>query len=133
MVYLTEINPIPTEQICQKFNDLRSDLVLMYDLRTVLLNFVFELQSMKHQYESNFPGKTLEIPEDLNINTSEESPTKPRGISEVIDSVASPSTPNVRCKYLKLYIGFLIITNLQRKRKAAMEQSNLLKKIKART
>ena len=45
------------EEICQHFNDLRSDLVLMYDLRTVLLNYVFELQTLKHQYESLLPGQ----------------------------------------------------------------------------
>ncbi|RXG58497.1 DNA methyltransferase 1-associated protein 1 [Armadillidium vulgare] len=109
-----ELNPIPVEEVCQRFNDLRSDLALLYDLRTVLLNYVFELQTLKHQYESLIPGKTLEIPDSLSVNTSEESPSKARGISEVIDSVATPSTPN-------------------RKRRAALEQSNVLRKIKART
>ncbi|KAB7497463.1 DNA methyltransferase 1-associated protein 1 [Armadillidium nasatum] len=109
-----ELNPIPVEEVCQRFNDLRSDLALLYDLRTVLLNYVFELQTLKHQYESLIPGKTLEIPDSLSVNTSEESPSKTRGISEVIDSVATPSTPN-------------------RKRRAALEQSNVLRKIKART
>ncbi|MCL4128607.1 UNVERIFIED_CONTAM: hypothetical protein GTU68_032592 [Idotea baltica] len=52
-----ELNPTPVEEICQRFNDLRSDLVLMYDLRTILLNYVFELQTLKHQYESLLPGK----------------------------------------------------------------------------
>lgn len=45
------------EEVCQRFNDLRSDLVLMYDLRTVLLNYVFELQTLKHQCESVMPDK----------------------------------------------------------------------------
>ena len=44
------------EEICQHFNDLRSDLVLMYDLRTVLLNYVFEIQTLKHQFKSILPG-----------------------------------------------------------------------------
>ncbi|XP_076068727.1 DNA methyltransferase 1 associated protein 1 isoform X2 [Oratosquilla oratoria] len=109
-----ELNPMATEDICQNFNDLRSDLVLMYDLRTILLNYVFELQTLKHQYESLLPGKTLEIPASLIINTGEDSPSRPRAISEMIDVVATPSTPN-------------------RKRKAALEQSNVLKKIKSRT
>lgn len=45
------------EEVCQLFNDLRSDLVLMYDLRTILLNYVFELQTLKHQCESVMPDK----------------------------------------------------------------------------
>ncbi|KAK3856193.1 hypothetical protein Pcinc_037466 [Petrolisthes cinctipes] len=109
-----EMNPMAVEEVCQRFNDLRSDLVLMYDLRTVLLNYVFELQTLKHQCESLMPDKVLEIPEALTINTVEESPSRPRAISEVIDAVATPNTPN-------------------RKRKAALEQSNVLRKIKART
>ncbi|ROT76247.1 DNA methyltransferase 1-associated protein 1 [Penaeus vannamei] len=109
-----ETNPMAVEEVCQLFNDLRSDLVLMYDLRTILLNYVFELQTLKHQCESLMPDKILEIPESLMINTGEESPSRPRAISEMIDAVATPTTPN-------------------RKRKAALEQSNVLKKIKART
>ncbi|KAK7074176.1 DNA methyltransferase 1-associated protein 1, partial [Halocaridina rubra] len=109
-----ELNPMAVEEVCQLFNDLRSDLVLMYDLRTILLNYVFELQTLKHQCENVMPEKVLEIPESLTINTGEESPNRPRAISEMIDAVATPSTPN-------------------RKRKAALEQSNVLKKIKART
>jgi len=108
-----ENNPMAVEEVCGHFNDLRSDLVLMYDLRTILLNYVFELQTLKHQYENLTPGKTLDIPESLIINTGEESPSRPRAISEMIDSVATPSTPN-------------------RKRKAALEQSNVLKKMKSR-
>lgn len=45
------------EEVCLLFNDLRSDLVLMYDLRTILLNYVFELQTLKHQCESVMPDK----------------------------------------------------------------------------
>lgn len=45
------------EEVCQLFNDLRSDLVLMYGLRTILLNYVFELQTLKHQCESVMPDK----------------------------------------------------------------------------
>lgn len=53
------------EEVCQRFNDLRSDLVLMYDLRTVLLNYVFELQTLKHQCESVMPDKVRRSDEQL--------------------------------------------------------------------
>ncbi|XP_018016149.1 DNA methyltransferase 1-associated protein 1 [Hyalella azteca] len=108
---------MPLEELCSDFNELRSDLVVMYELRTVLLNYVFELQTLKHQYETIMPNQTLVIPESLEVMTSagEESPAKTRGFSDSLDSVTNtPGTPN-------------------RKRKAALEQSNILKKIKART
>ncbi|KAG7156505.1 DNA methyltransferase 1-associated protein 1-like [Homarus americanus] len=109
-----ETNPMAVEEVCQHFNDLRSDLVLMYDLRTILINYVFDLQTLKHQFFAIIIFQVLEIPESLTINPGEESPSRPRAISEMIDAVATPTTPN-------------------RKRKAALEQSNVLKKIKART
>lgn len=148
------------EEVCQLFNDLRSDLVLMYDLRTILLNYVFELQTLKHQCESLMPDKVsffhalpqffililkyhdkvywyryfkvydvflirlvlisdplifqylyqqiLEIPESLMINTGEESPSRPRAISEMIDAVATPTTPNVSFPfYITLHVALL--------------------------
>ena len=46
-----------TEEICQEFNDLRSDMVLLYDLKVALASCEFELQTLKHQYEVLAPGK----------------------------------------------------------------------------
>lgn len=111
-----EHNPMPVAEVCSSFNELRSDLVVMYELRTVLLNYVFELQTLRHQYETLRPQQSLVIPPSLQaVGGGEESPSKSRGISDMLDSVANaPGTPN-------------------RKRKAALEQSNILKKIKART
>ncbi|TRY80581.1 hypothetical protein TCAL_12721 [Tigriopus californicus] len=109
-----ELQPMPTEEICSEFNELRSDLVLLYELKNALATCEVELQTCKMQYESLCPGKTLEIPDKLKPN-----PTlalikgeKPRSISDVIDVVGAGATPPMR------------------KRKAALEQSNVLKKIK---
>nr|CAG4645557.1 EOG090X076S [Lynceus sp. MCZ IZ 141354] len=112
-----EQNPIPTEEICTQFNDLRSDLVFLYELKVGLATCEYEIQSLRHQYEVLVPGKTLEIPAGLALDTvvpeaSEES--KPKTISEVLDVLGSATTPS-------------------RKRKAALEQSNIMKKIKNRT
>lgn len=52
-----ELNPPPTEQICQQFNELRSDIVLHYELRSALSTCDYELQSLRHQYEALAPGK----------------------------------------------------------------------------
>lgn len=53
----SDSNPIPSEEICQSFNELRSDMVLLYELRTALSNCMYELQSLRHQYEAQCPGK----------------------------------------------------------------------------
>lgn len=60
--YKLDPAPPPTEDICVAFNELRSDLVLLSELRTALATCTFELESLKHQYESACPGKTLSIP-----------------------------------------------------------------------
>lgn len=58
-------NPPPIEEICVAFNELRSDMVLLCELRTALATCNFELESLKHQYEALCPGKTLNIPAAL--------------------------------------------------------------------
>uniref|UniRef100_A0A182LZE9 DNA methyltransferase 1-associated protein 1 n=1 Tax=Anopheles culicifacies TaxID=139723 RepID=A0A182LZE9_9DIPT len=58
-------NPPPIEDICVAFNELRSDMVLLCELRTALATCNFELESLKHQYEALCPGKTLNIPAAL--------------------------------------------------------------------
>ncbi|XP_017093696.2 DNA methyltransferase 1-associated protein 1 [Drosophila bipectinata] len=57
--------PPPTEEICTSFNELRSDMVLLCELRTALSTCVYEMESLKHQYEAACPGKTLNIPPSL--------------------------------------------------------------------
>lgn len=96
----TELNPMPTEDICQNFNELRSDLVLLYELKLGLSTCEYELQSLRHQYEALAPGKTLEIPPSLLSNADatvpEEQPAaRPKALSEVIDVVGSAATPMV--------------------------------------
>jgi len=94
-----ELNPIPTEEICQNFNDLRSDLVLLYELKLGLSTCEYELQALRHQYEGLAPGKTLEIPASLLSNVepaiATEDMSRPKTLSEVIDVVGSAATPMV--------------------------------------
>ncbi|XP_046751997.1 DNA methyltransferase 1-associated protein 1 [Diprion similis] len=84
-----ELNPPPTEQICQQFNELRSDIVLHYELRGALATCDYELQSLRHQYEALAPGKTLTIPPSLLPKV------EPEVKADIIDVVGSPSMPNV--------------------------------------
>ena len=52
-----EHKPIATENICEQFNELRSDIVLLYELQQALTNLEFELQSLRVRYEAVAPGK----------------------------------------------------------------------------
>jgi DNA methyltransferase 1-associated protein 1 len=54
---ISELNPMPTEEICVHFNELRSDMVLLYELKTALATCEYELQTLRHQYEALNPGK----------------------------------------------------------------------------
>ncbi|XP_003425537.1 DNA methyltransferase 1-associated protein 1 [Nasonia vitripennis] len=84
-----DLNPPPTEQICQQFNELRSDIVLHYELKGALATCDYELQSLRHQYEALAPGKTLIIPPILQPKT------EPEVKSDVIDVVGSPNVSNL--------------------------------------
>ena len=58
-LYFLDPAPPPTEEICTSFNELRSDMVLLCELRTALATCNFELESLKHQYEALCPGKVI--------------------------------------------------------------------------
>jgi len=101
-----DLYPMPTESICQAFNELRGDLLLLYELKMSFESTKFEINSIKDQIKTlkpDFSAETLE-----QSITSQDSST--RDISDVIDTNAA-NTPG-------------------RKRKAALEQSNVLRKLK---
>ncbi|CAD6227817.1 GSCOCG00006275001-RA-CDS [Cotesia congregata] len=75
-----DLNPPPTEEICQQFNELRSDIILHFELQGALVTCNYELQSLRHQYEALAPGKTLTIPAALMPKNEEVK-------SEIIDVV----------------------------------------------
>lgn len=111
-----DLNPTPGEEVCQHFNELRSDMVLLYELKLALATCEYELQTLRHQYEVLVPEKTAVAaapaalgPPPTELVTAVDPPS--RGISEILDVGGTPGTPN-------------------RKRRAAIEQSNVLKKFK---
>ncbi|XP_059163538.1 DNA methyltransferase 1-associated protein 1-like isoform X2 [Physella acuta] len=129
-----EFNPMPTEEIVNGFNTLRQDIVLLYELKLAMSTCEYELQTLKHRHDqltssknggtfSNFlmPSQTKETEllsptlDDIMGESSQDgqatSPAKRKLLSDTIDVVGTPSTPS-------------------KKRKAAIEQSNILKKIK---
>ena len=60
-----ESGPPCTEEILTEFNELRSEMVLLYELKNALTNSEFELSSLQHQYEALVPGKSLSLPQQL--------------------------------------------------------------------
>ncbi|XP_023248018.1 DNA methyltransferase 1-associated protein 1 [Copidosoma floridanum] len=79
-----DFNPPPTEHICQHFNELRSDIMLHYELKGALITCDYELQSLRHQYEALSPGKTLLIPSSLYSKTDDDTKI------DVINVLVSP-------------------------------------------
>lgn len=59
-----DLNHIPTEDVVQAFNDLRSDIVLLYELKSMLAACDMEIQSVLHQYEA-ITEKKLDVPQEL--------------------------------------------------------------------
>ena len=123
-----EFNPMPTDDVVVHFNELRQDIVLLYELKLALANCDYELETLRHRLETVAPGKAppmeslslpstpvtpTESPSILSTpNVTPDSPSKQKKLAESIDVVGSaPGTPN-------------------RKRKAALEQRDILKKIK---
>jgi DNA methyltransferase 1-associated protein 1 len=42
------------------FNDLRTDIVLLYELKLAAANCEYELQTLRHRFETLAPGKVSE-------------------------------------------------------------------------
>ena len=51
---------MPTEDIVCNFNELRQDIVLLYELKLALANCEYELQTLRHRFETLAPGKVSE-------------------------------------------------------------------------
>jgi len=91
-----DIIPMPTEEICQNFNELRNQLLLLYELKQAMGNCEYELQTMKHQYEMLCPGKKVADligfqvgpPEQTTVENTATVPTTDAPGPLLIDSVA---------------------------------------------
>lgn len=56
-----DANPTPTQEIVTDFNELRQDMVLLYELKLALTNCEYELQTLRHRYETLAPGKIADF------------------------------------------------------------------------
>jgi len=124
----------PTEEITTQFNDLRSDIVLLYELKSALTTCEMEIHSLAHQYEAA-SGENLKIPAAfLNETTSSivralEAPTKAQAQAAIMSTPPTPGTPGGSISST-LGVNDLDVVVPHRKRKAALDQANVLKKLK---
>ncbi|XP_076440814.1 DNA methyltransferase 1-associated protein 1-like isoform X2 [Babylonia areolata] len=178
-----EFNPMPTEEMVQHFNELRQDIVLLYELKLALASCDYDQQMLRHRHDTLNPnsksvtpvppptavgGLSTPSPGILsggtttahNTPTPTPTPTTPSlptptmaGPSSVVmeeDSLLaveleSPAiTPNLGTMGDEIVEDASLLSRRksgeidvvgtpQRKRKAAMDQVNLLKKMKQKS
>lgn len=163
-----ETRPVPTEDISVQFNELRSDMVLLYELKMALANCEFELQTLKHQYEALQPNSAEKSAKNAAAGsssaTADVSPAVSQAsssgllgkdaIMKAVEAVASgesamdtsdatllpPTLPSssstgstgtdLSKKISEIIdVGSVGVTTPTRKRRAAVEQDKLLKKL----
>lgn len=89
-----EHNPIATEAIVKHFNEIRSDVILLYELKGALTSCEYELEALRHQYRA-ITGKDLEIPSHIRVTQEFDdggSPTK-RRLTASMDLTAGNQPP----------------------------------------
>lgn len=59
--FISEFNPMPTDDVVVHFNELRQDIVLLYELKLALANCDYELETLRHRLETVAPGKVCTI------------------------------------------------------------------------
>lgn len=90
---------MPTEEIVQMFNELRSDLVLLYELKQAFANCEYELQMLRHRYEALAKAGSIG---PLSVEGTHPDGQAGLGLDEgkgdakdqIIDVVGAPLTPN---------------------------------------
>lgn len=105
--------PMTTEPICQNFNELRSDLLLLYEIKVNLANTEFEIQSIKNQLAAVKPDL---VPAD----------------EPIAEQSAVSSTPDTSSRDISDVIDINAVNTPGRKRKAAIEQQKVLSKLKTK-
>ncbi|XP_065834656.1 DNA methyltransferase 1-associated protein 1-like [Oscarella lobularis] len=46
------LTPMPTEQVCTEFNEVRNDILLLLDLKAAVDSCEYELQTLRHRFEA---------------------------------------------------------------------------------
>ncbi|XP_065379581.1 DNA methyltransferase 1-associated protein 1 isoform X1 [Macaca fascicularis] len=99
-----ELSPTPTEELVHMFNELRSDLVLLYELKQACANCEYELQMLRHRHEAlaragvlGGPATPASGPGPASAEPAVTEPgLGPDPKDTIIDVVGAPLTPNSR-------------------------------------
>uniref|UniRef100_A0A8C9S6V8 DNA methyltransferase 1-associated protein 1 n=1 Tax=Scleropages formosus TaxID=113540 RepID=A0A8C9S6V8_SCLFO len=99
-----DLSPMPTEEIVQRFNELRSDLVLVYELKQAHSNCEYEQQMLRHRYEALLKAGGDGTHLDEGFGTEGQDIIKAEDVKgeakeQVIDVVGAPLTPNSVTKF----------------------------------
>jgi len=99
-----KIDPVPygSEELVVAFNDVRSSIVLLQDLKTALQTAEFELETLRNRYQSQ-TGQTFEIEPRMRVSCptegdseeviqglTEGTPASSRTITDMIELSAAP-------------------------------------------
>ncbi|UYV67328.1 DMAP1 [Cordylochernes scorpioides] len=102
-----DLNPMPTEEMSLHFNELRSDMVLLYELKLALATCEFELQTLRHQYEALAPpGKVILSNWSLLLSLSEDTPGPAQEILVVKLSFYDFRDHKVDCDFINSCVLF---------------------------
>lgn len=106
---------MPTEEIVQMFNELRSDLVLLYELKQAFANCEYELQMLRHRYEALAKAGSTGPSTDSGSHLDGQSglcTEEGKGDSkeQIIDVVGAPLTPNSVSIIRKIFCHCLVIS-----------------------
>jgi len=93
-----EARPIATEKICEQFNELRSEIVLLYELKQALSNTEFEYQTLCHRYMPSARNLETSTLDTSSASTSSQTlvNTPQKKISEIFDVSITPTSSLVR-------------------------------------
>lgn len=56
LLFFLEFNPIPTKEVCENYNALRNEIVLLSELKAACNASEIELQSLKNQFKTLNPN-----------------------------------------------------------------------------
>lgn len=91
---------MPTEEIVHMFNELRSDLVLVYELKQAYSNCEYEQQMLRHRYDALLKAGGAVTPQSESGGAPDSQSwlgaddIKTEAKEQIIDVVGAPLTPN---------------------------------------
>lgn len=138
-------HPMPTADIVQEFNDLRSDIVVVYELKTALNALEFELHTLKHRLEAQAGGAGTSLPAGSAQSAAggAAAAATDGGVGPTADTLSdtlnvantpgdAKATPSSGTEEPTKTISEMIdvTPGTPRKRRAAIEQVNMMRKLR---